>query len=462
MGHLQKLDLLRESLVEKNATFLFGAGASAPYFSSLGNFEKVLTDENITWQGKALIKTIFYDVCIKDNTYLLNYMNGHSYNSDKRDLMLSIISENSRFIHNSIEYLKVRNSRISPKRINIVTTNYDLFIESAIDRILEDNPRVFFNDGTNGYGKRILNSDNFNKTLLYTGIFDNYSNEMPSINLIKCHGSVNWKEHKAKVGISKIQVSNEQNGLPTINHDLDITLEEIKRNIENGEFSGVNSYDEVISLLNGDISSELIMLINTIGEYSQHSLYNLLDKIESLQIVLPTKQKFQTTLIEEHYFSMLRLVSYELEKNQSILVVFGFSFNDEHIRDVIQRSINNPSLLVFIICFSDNSKDEIVSQFNFSSGNIPVNIIFIQPEDFIEKEVPTQEFSEGEYDKSIFTIIENEDKVFIYSNIISVFTNKNDEDIPVINFSSLNSMLEENINNKYVHNNVDESGDELG
>jgi hypothetical protein len=460
MGN-QKLEILRESLVEKNATFLFGAGASAPYFGSLGNFEKILSDENISWQGKALIKTIFYDLSIKDNIYLANFINDDSSCSSQKDLMLSIINEYSRFIHNSIEYLKVRNSRISPKRINIITTNYDLFIESAIDRILETNPRVFFNDGTNGYGKRILSSDNFNKTLLYTGIFDNYSNEMPNINLIKCHGSVNWKEHKEETGRSKIQVLIEQNLLSSINEELDTTLTEIKTNIDNGEFQEVNSYEELISQMNEVINADLIRLINSIGEYSQYSLKLLMSKIETLQIVLPTKKKFQTTLIEEHYFNMLRLVSYELEKKQSLLVVFGFSFNDEHIRDVIQRSLNNPNLLVIIFCFTDNDEAGIISQFNFSPSNIPVNIIFITPNDFLVKEVESDEFSIDEDDRLKYTIIENENRVFIYSKVVSILTNNNGESIPVINFSSFNSILEENITNKFIFNNVGEPGDDL-
>src|SRR5699024_12665895 len=98
-----------------------------------------------------------------------------------------------KFIKNILEYMKVRNIRVSPTRINIITTNYDLFIVAAIDDILEDNHRDHFNDGTNGYTKKILQTDNFNKTLLYAGVFDNYSNEMPTIHLIKCHGSVNWQ-----------------------------------------------------------------------------------------------------------------------------------------------------------------------------------------------------------------------------------------------------------------------------
>jgi hypothetical protein len=459
MDAKNKLNILRESLVEKNATFLFGAGASAPYFSSLGNFERILSHGSISERGKALIKILFYDLCIKDNIYLANYMNGQCYCHEKKNLMLSIINEYSRFIYNSIEHLKVRNSRISPKRINLMTTNYDLFIESAIDNILTNNPRIFFNDGTNGYGKRILSSDNFNKTLLYTGIFDNYSNEMPSVNLIKCHGSVNWKESKNDKGRSKIQILIEKNPLPTINDRLETYLDELRIYLKRGDFSQVDTYIELINLLNGDINEDLIIRINSMGEYLHSSMPELSSSIESLQIVLPTKKKFQTTLIEEHYFNMLRLVSYELEKSQSILVVFGFSFNDEHIRDIIQRSLNNPNLLVFIFCFNDSVRGEIISQFNFSSPNIPVNIIFIEPKDFLLKEIPADEYSEDDYDPSNHTIIENEDIVLLYSKEVSMLPNGNGMVSPIIDFSAFNSILERNITNKYISNKIAESGD---
>ncbi len=48
---------------------------------------------------------------------------------------------------------------------------------------------------------------------------------------------------------------------------------------------------------------------------------------------------------------MLRLLSQELERKQSVLITFGFSFNDEHIRSIIKRSLANPNLLVYIFCF---------------------------------------------------------------------------------------------------------------
>ena len=83
------------------------------------------------------------------------------------------------------------NSRQNPKNINIFTTNYDLFIEDALDKVSKTETFVI-NDGARGYFKRILDSPNFNRTVSYRGPSNNYIDEIPSISLIKPHGSVNW------------------------------------------------------------------------------------------------------------------------------------------------------------------------------------------------------------------------------------------------------------------------------
>ncbi|WP_080873468.1 hypothetical protein [Oceanobacillus timonensis] len=60
-------ELLTTVLLEKNITFLLGAGASTPFFSSLGNLENIITHEDINENGKMLIKSIFYDKSIANN-----------------------------------------------------------------------------------------------------------------------------------------------------------------------------------------------------------------------------------------------------------------------------------------------------------------------------------------------------------------------------------------------------------
>src|SRR5262249_28149211 len=73
---------------------------------------------------------------------------------------------------------------------------------------------------------------------------------------------------------------------------------------------------------------------------------------ERMPIVNPTKWKFHETVYEEHYYQMLRLLSYELEKRNAVLITFGFSFADEHILNLVMRPLSNAGLQVFICCYS--------------------------------------------------------------------------------------------------------------
>lgn len=114
------------------------------------------------------------------------------------------------FFEQMIHILNLTNSRQVPKSVNIFSTNYDLFIEKSIDKLSKEN-RLIFNDGANGYFKRYLDSSNYNRVVSYKGLNDNYINEIPSINLIKPHGSVNWKNDN-----DNIIVKNEVTSDPVI------------------------------------------------------------------------------------------------------------------------------------------------------------------------------------------------------------------------------------------------------
>lgn len=97
------------------------------------------------------------------------------------------------FISEVVNLMHRMNSRQNPKNINIFTTNYDLFIENALDKVSKTETFVI-NDGARGYFKRVLDSSNFNRTVSYRGPSNNYVDEIPSVSLIKPHGSVNWEK----------------------------------------------------------------------------------------------------------------------------------------------------------------------------------------------------------------------------------------------------------------------------
>jgi hypothetical protein len=100
----------------------------------------------------------------------------------------------------------------------------------------------------------------------------------------------------------------------------------------------------------GDPAATLADLADPGFEDEAHKAF--MGKYEQLPIVNPTKWKFYETVYEEHYYQMLRLLSYELEKPNAVLISFGFSFADEHILNLVMRSLSNPGLQVFVCCFS--------------------------------------------------------------------------------------------------------------
>jgi hypothetical protein len=80
-------------------------------------------------------------------------------------------------------------------------------------------------------------------------------------------------------------------------------------------------------------------------------------------IILPRKHKFQETLFDQTYYDLLRLYSNELDKENALLLVFGFSFEDEHIFDITQRALKNPTLQVVIFAYSQQDKNLYCQKF---------------------------------------------------------------------------------------------------
>ncbi|MFD1032935.1 SIR2 family protein [Metaplanococcus flavidus] len=352
---------IKTAISEKRVNFLVGSGASSPYFPTLNNIEEILTGHTLTSQNKELIYLIYFLEVVEKNLYINDLYIKKNYDVPHKDIF-SVYHNYVNFINSIIKKMGDRNSRISPTRVNIFTTNYDLFLEVAIDKEISQNPSAIFNDGASGVFKRYLSSDNYHKTVSRNGAFDNYHIELPTINLVKCHGSVSWEASEVS-GNKKIKIDNNLDLLNKVKEDaekvgLDSTeFKEVKEFLEN--FSGEEKFHEITH----KYSTELKEFFSS---YSQ------------LMIINPEKTKFKNTLMEEHYYSMLRLLSYELEREQSILIVFGFSFADEHIRNLIKRSIFNPALKIYIFAFKNGQKESLQNLLECRRVN---NIEIIEPED---------------------------------------------------------------------------------
>jgi hypothetical protein len=88
------------------------------------------------------------------------------------------------------------------------------------------------------------------------------------------------------------------------------------------------------------------------------------DSYSTLQIVNPNRKKFATSVLESTYYELFRLYATELEKENALLVVAGFSFGDAHILQVTRRAMDsNPTLTICILCHSKERCEDYRKKF---------------------------------------------------------------------------------------------------
>jgi hypothetical protein len=113
---------------------------------------------------------------------------------------------------------------------------------------------------------------------------------------------------------------------------------------------------------------------------------------EKLLVVNPTKDKFRHTIFNYTYYEMLRIFSNELEKDNTVLFVMGFSFADEHIREIVLRAANsNPTLMIYVIAYSNDGAAEIRTRFGTTSIKNS-NIKVIEPPTSVGGTAPRLDF----------------------------------------------------------------------
>lgn len=214
------------------------------------------------------------------------------------------------------------------RRCNLFTTNYDGCFPLVADELIKEGHTDFvLNDGARGFSSRILQARNFGAYLCQAGVFGNYQSSIPQLNLIHLHGSVYWQKAGAAIQVS-YETENRESLIDAETAEL---LQPFSTTLNNPE-------------------AERAQLPDT--EIHDDVLDAFWEKYERMPVVNPTKWKFHETVYEEHYYQMLRLLSYELEKRNAVLITFGFSFADEHILNLVMRSLSNPGLQVFICCYS--------------------------------------------------------------------------------------------------------------
>jgi len=332
-------------IYDKNINFLIGSGASygiAPTLElkikqsdgskhTVETLGKYFEDHNKT----ELLTSLFmhyYVECVKP----ILHFNYHSAAGEQR----RVVEEYKNFLK-SIKSLLDRKKE--NKQCNIFTTNYDNCFVQAVELLYRENAfDINLNDGVKGFGKRYLSARNFNTVQYETSPFRQHKMEITQVNLIHLHGSIFWKKE------DELAISVDYNDKSS-DIDLDNTLK-----------TAINDFSKIIS----DDTAKLESLESCIQFLVDEEEF--IEKYKKLPIVNPTKWKFHETVFEEHYYQMLRYMSYELEKENSVLIVFGFSFADEHILNIVKRSLSNPKLKIYICCFTEAEETVIRGRFSNS------------------------------------------------------------------------------------------------
>ncbi|WP_432737662.1 SIR2 family protein [Pediococcus pentosaceus] len=200
-------------MITKQLNFLIGSGASAKSIGLMGDFkpdDKTKKSANDMLEDK--IRFISEKILLGECKL------------PKEKIIQENLNDYTRFLKSVIDVINLSNSRQTPKSVNLFTTNYDLYIEKAVDELIGTS-RFVFNDGANGYFKRVLESSNYNRVVSYKGLNDNYISEIPSVSLIKPHGSMNWSEQNGAIFIRNEVTENPKIVKPTGIEEKDTFLD---------------------------------------------------------------------------------------------------------------------------------------------------------------------------------------------------------------------------------------------
>ncbi len=303
---------IQKAIQSANLNFLIGSGCSTPALKALGNVEQEVEKLlKVNKESKAEEKLAeFLKPFVSSTEQVVKGELDENH----------VVTQNNYkgFIQAISKILFERKSNILHKQATVFSTNYDLFIEKASESLSET---IILNDGfnrtpslTNTY---TFSPKQFFNTVFNTGNLYNYQVQVPVINLVKLHGSLNWQTEKN-----------------TIIQSLDYLKKADKLKDKTAEF------------------------------------------INLFSLVPPKKDKFKETILNQTYYDLLRVYTNELDRENTLLIAEGFSFADEHLLDLTKRALKNPTLKLVIFCFDKDSKEY---ESKFSSFN-NVDIVYSKKE----------------------------------------------------------------------------------
>ena len=384
LPHRLTPERLRTIVESAHLNFLIGAGTSSPYFAALGNIEDALTevaDSQASEAAKALVRAsiqaYFFEQVLAPNTKII-----------KRDASAeSILRSYARFVRTLNRILLRRRSTLLSKQVNIFTTNVDMLFEVAMEEIGID-----YSDGFSGKIRPKFDLGDFSTLRFRTGNRYEHRFEVPVFNLIKIHGSAAWHQHEREGRKADIYFDHTLSLVSEASSQLEVARPHLIDVLDDPQAEGQGPTIRPIEELTAEANR---CLENSFSSGTKDEVLTAVEAFSAqyrrLGIVNPDKRKFATTVLNETYYELIRRLSNELEKENSVLFVHGFSFRDEHLRDIVLRAARtNPTLQVIVFCYSRGGLqlyEQLLPDADVKNGNIE----FVAP----------AEPSEGERERKI-------------------------------------------------------------
>ncbi|TAU85685.1 SIR2 family protein [Rhizobium leguminosarum] len=274
--------------------FLIGSGASFPAIPTAGNIEQEINALLVGGNEEGASRR-----CL---TFIEQIDSIHSQiaAADEANPIHGVAQNYKSFLTTVDRILFARKNILLPRQATVFTTNYDMFLEHASSLV----PSVILNDG---FERSSSLSPEFSFTperyfdrTYRSGPVYGHQIEIPTINLVKLHGSLSWRRKGDSIVFDPSSV-------PKLSEDQQAAIAEVESYLQ------------------------------------KHFL------------ILPNLRKFHATLMERVYYDLLRLFSKAMDKENAVLIAFGFSFADEHILDLTRRALRNPTTQLIIVSFDHAS-----------------------------------------------------------------------------------------------------------
>lgn len=325
---------LKKRLESCRLNLLIGSGINSDILKTLGNLEGLIEINNLLDNKTAQLRRLKFEslilwVFFKQSIYPI---------VNNREELKNHIFKVKRLLELLTNLYHIREEKTLGKSINIFTSNYDLIFESALE--VNNN---YYNDGFIGRLNPEFSVSNFNYSLRRGSTISSRSTEFTYYNLYKIHGSLSWHRVNNRVSYSSdylVRIEDFYNKYLELFEDYNIEERLISESNQCEDLD--QSYKEIIKgLTNTGISNQFSEFID--------------DFKANFSIVNPSKEKFKETVLNLNYHELLRIYSNSLEKDNSVLIVYGFSFRDEHILSITERCFFNPGLTVVILAYNSEA-----------------------------------------------------------------------------------------------------------